>query len=47
MEARGIEPLSQDNVDVGLYMLSKWFDLDPDTDHLQPESGSSRLDLIL
>jgi len=29
MEAGGIEPPSRDNVSVGLYMLSKWFNLDP------------------
>ena len=46
MEARGIEPLSQDNVDAGLYMLSKWFDLERVAGHLQSASRSSRLYLI-
>jgi hypothetical protein len=46
MEAEGIEPSSQDNVDAGLYMLSKCFDLERIAGHLQSASRSSRLCLI-
>ena len=46
MEAEGIEPSSQDNADVGLYMLSKWFNLERIAGHLQSASRSSRLCLI-
>jgi hypothetical protein len=46
VEAEGIEPSSQDNVSVGLYMLSRCFDLDSTADRQHPAMESSRLDLI-
>jgi len=46
MEAGGIEPPSQDLTDVGLYMHSRWFDLDSNDGHRHPSLKSSRLYLI-
>ncbi len=43
MEAPGIEPGSQDNGDVGLYMLVRSSNLDPCIDDRQPVQRSSRL----
>lgn len=47
MEAEGIEPSSQDNVSVGLYMLSRFFNLDADDENRHPSPASSRLYLTL
>ena len=46
LEAGGIEPPSRDNSNGGLYMHSRWFDLDISGGHRQPPPASSRLCLI-
>ena len=42
MEAEGIEPSSQDNVSVGLYMFSWSFNLDANDEDQHPSSASKR-----
>jgi len=46
MEAAGIEPASRDNVNDGLYMLIRCFNLDSDDEHRHPAPDSRRLNLI-
>jgi hypothetical protein len=47
MEAWGFEPQSRDIVNDGLYMLSRFFDLDADDENRHPSSASSRLNLAM
>jgi len=46
MEAGGIEPPSRDNVNGGLYMLIRCFNLEADDEHRNPSPASRRLNLI-
>jgi len=45
LEAWGFEPQSRDNVNDGLYMLIRCFDLNAGDEHRHPSPASSRLNL--
>jgi hypothetical protein len=45
MEAAGIEPASRNDANDGLYMFSRFFNLDTGADNRQPAPISSRLNL--
>jgi hypothetical protein len=47
LEAGGIEPPSRDNVNDGLYMFIRCFNLDTDGEHRHPSPASSRLNFAL
>jgi hypothetical protein len=46
LEAGGIEPPSRDNPNGGLYMHSRFFNLDAGDENRHPSPASSRLSLV-